>query len=206
MNFQLKPDEEILMQVHQYWIPFVPRLILFSVWFIIPWFFLYPLFRQGQWGVGLFALLILSSLFFGLRSWYTWSRTIFVVTNKRLIDIDQHGWFSRVTSDIFYSKIDDVSFKKKGLFQMIFGYGLVTIVTVGSADNIEVRQVKTPSRLNDLINDIREADLEGEPIDPKERKVKRIAHDLSEEELDDVAKTTKKRFRKKALTDFFEEK
>jgi len=117
MNFQLKPDEEILMQVHQYWIPFVPRLILFSVWFIIPWFFLYPLFRQGQWGVGLFALLILSSLFFGLRSWYTWSRTIFVVTNKRLIDIDQHGWFLELLQIFFTARSMMFLLRKKVCFR-----------------------------------------------------------------------------------------
>lgn len=88
---------------------------------------------------------------------------------------------------------------------MIFGYGLVKIVTVGSADDVEIRRVKTPAKLNDLINDIREADLGGEPIDPKERRVKRIASDLSEDELDDMAKTTQVRFRKKALTDFFDQ-
>jgi hypothetical protein len=205
MSFQLKPDEEILMQVQQHWVPFIPRLSVFTVWFVVPWFFLFPLFRQGEWGVGVFVILVGSALLFGFRSWYAWSRTMFVVTNRRMVDIDQHGFFARTTSDLFFTNIDDVSYKKKGPVQIAAGYGTVLIQTRGAADDIEVRRVKKPAKLHDLINDMREAEMNGEPTDPKERKVKKIAHDLSEEELEDVAKTTKKRFRKKALDDFFKE-
>ena len=154
MSYQLKPDEQVIMKVQQYWVAFLPQIIVFTVWFVAPFFFMYPLFRQGQWGVWVFLALILSAVFFGTRFWFSWYRTIFVVTNKRLIDVDQQGWFSHVSSSILYSKIDDVSFRKKGLIRTIFGYGAVKIVTTGTADDVVIERVKNPAKLNNLINDL----------------------------------------------------
>ncbi len=202
---QLKPDEEILMEVHQDWVPYIPRLVVFAIWFVIPWFFLFPLFRRGWIGVAAFFVVVLLALFFWLRSWYAWQKTMFVVTNRRMVDIDQHGYFSRTVSEMFFSNIDDVSYRKKGVLQMIFGYGTVRLETSGSAADIEVSRVRQPSRLHDLINDLRGAEIEGEPKDPKERKLKKIASNLSEDEIAEVAQETRKRFRKRAVKEFFEE-
>ncbi len=202
---QLKPDEEVLMTVRQDFVPFVPRMVFFALWFVIPFFFLFPLFRQGAWGVGVFLLLVLSAVFFSLRSWFAWQRTIFVVTDRRLIDIDQHGFFDRSISELFFSGIDEVSFRRKGFFSTIFRYGLVLIKTTGSAADIEVRRVRNPSRLTDLVNDLREAVINEEPKDPKTRKVRKLVKGMSEDEIEELAEVSREKFRKRAVREFFEE-
>jgi uncharacterized membrane protein YdbT with pleckstrin-like domain len=154
MSYQLKPDEQVIMRIQRYWVSLLPQMIVFTIWFVAPFFFMYPLFRQGQWGVWIFLVLVLSAAFFGLRFWFSWYKTIFVVTNKRLIDIDQKGWFSHMSSSIMFSKIDDVSFSKKGVIRTVFGYGTVKIVTTGTSDDVIVEQVKNPARLNNLINEM----------------------------------------------------
>lgn len=200
---QLKPKEELLMVVVQDWKPMIPKMILFAGWFIIPWFFLFPLFNIGWVGVGIFLLLVLSSLFFAARSWFAWQRTIFVVTDRRLVDIEQHGWFDRTISELFYSGIDDVTWRKKGLVATLLGYGTVLIRTAGSAADIEILRVRQPARLHDLINEIREAVIDEEPKDPRARKLNRVAHDLNEEEMEEFARKAKRKVRKKAMKQFF---
>lgn len=154
MKYILKPEEEVIMSVQQYWIPFLPRMLFFAIWFVLPFYFMYSLFRQGQWGVWVFVVAILTAVFFGFRSWYIWSGTVFTVTSKRLIDIDQQGLFSRVSSSVMLNKVDDVSFSKKGIIQTVFGYGTVKIVTSGNADDVLIRRVKNPQKLNDLVHDL----------------------------------------------------
>jgi len=200
---QLKPKEELLMVVIQDWKPFLPKMVIFAVWFIVPWFFLFPLFRIGWIGVGIFILLVLSSLFFAFRSWFAWQRTVFVVTDRRLVDIEQHGLFDRTISELFYSGIDDVTWRKKGLVATMFGYGTVLIRTAGSAADIEVLKVRQPAKLHDLINEIREAVIDEEPRNPKTRKLNRIAHDLDEEEMEVFERKAKRKVRKKAMKQFF---
>jgi len=202
---QLKPEEDILMTVRQDLVPLIPWVIVLIVWFILPFFFMFPLFTLGEWGVLIFAVIVLSAVFFAYRTWFGWQRTMFVVTDRRLVDIDQHGFFDRTISELFYSGIDDVSYRKKGLLSTIFGYGNVLIRTTGSAADIEVRRVRGPDKLHDLINDLREAVIDGEPKDPKERELHKAAKGLSPEEIAQMTQETKKKFRKKALEDFFED-
>ncbi|MBU0531152.1 PH domain-containing protein [Patescibacteria group bacterium] len=200
---QLKPEEELLMAVVQDWKPFIPKMVIFAVWFIVPWFFLFPLFSLGWIGVGIFVLLVLSCLFFAGRSWFAWQRTIFVVTDRRLVDIEQRGLFDRTISELFYSHIDDVTWRKKGVVATLLGYGTVLIRTAGSAADIEVLRVRQPARLHDLINEIREAVIDDEPKNPKTRKLNRIAHDLNEEEIEVFERKAKSKVRKKAMNEFF---
>ncbi len=191
------------MTVRQNFVPYIPWMVILVVWFVLPFFFMFPLFTLGEWGVLIFVVVLLACLFFVYRTWFSWQRTMFVVTDRRLIDIDQHGFFDRTISELFYSGIDDVSYRKKGLLATIFGYGFVLIRTTGSAADIEVRRVKQPAKLHDLINDLREAVLEGEPADPKERELRKAAKSLSDEEIAAMTEETQKKFRKKALEDFF---
>lgn len=191
------------MTVRQDFVPFIPWTVVLVIWFVLPFFFMFPLFTLGEWGVLIFVVVLLACLFFAYRTWFSWQRTMFVVTDRRLVDIDQNGFFDRTISELFYSGIDDVSYRKKGLLATLFGYGQVLIRTTGSAADIEIRRVRKPAKLHDLINDLREAVLEGEPIDPKERELHKAAKNLSDEEVAAMTEETQKKFRKKALEEFF---
>jgi hypothetical protein len=102
-----------------------------------------------------FFLLVISSLVFFWRSFHQWSRTIFVLTDRRIIDIEQKGFFDRVVTETVYPQIDEVNYRMKGLWSTLFRYGTIRLHLEGSAADIEFEHVRTPAKIHDLINDLR---------------------------------------------------
>ncbi|MFA5135600.1 MAG: PH domain-containing protein [Patescibacteria group bacterium] len=123
-----------------------------GLFFIIaPFFFLYPLFRWGTSGILIFIGALIVGGFILLRVFVIYSFNVFVITDERIIDIDQRGFFDRTVSETTYDKIQDVSFRIKGIAQTLFKYGHVVIQTAGTQANIELHGVKEPERVQQTI-------------------------------------------------------
>ncbi len=154
--FDLKPHEEILAVVRQSLIPLFWKFLLFTLWLIIPFFFLFPLFREGVWGVVVFFALVISGFALLLRQYMRWHGTTFIVTDRRVVDIDQRGFFDRIVTEAPYSQIDEASYRVKGFWATVFRYGSIRLDLAGSAADIKFERVYRPARIHNLINDLRE--------------------------------------------------
>lgn len=183
----LKEGEEIIVIIKKYPLVFIGPIIISAVFIIAPFFFLYPLFHQGLWGVILFFILLLSGITFSIRQFVIYSFNIFVITNQRIIDIDQKGFFDRTVSESTYDKIQDVSFRLKGVFQTMFHYGSIIIQTAGTQANLELSGIKDPEKVQDLITKLqREFSREkSKELSASEliEMVKKIKEGLGEEKL-----------------------
>lgn len=154
--FQLKPHEEILEIVRESMIPRAPKFSLYVLWLVVPFFFLFALFREGIVGVVIFFLVLVTALVFSWRAFFRWSNTVLVVTDMRIVDIDQKGFFDRTVTETSYKQIDEVNYRMKGFFSTIFRYGTIRLHLRGSAADIEFQSIVRPARIHDLINDLRE--------------------------------------------------
>ena len=152
---QLKPHEEILQVVRGSFVPRSGKFFLLGLWFLIPFFFLFPLFRLGTWGIIGFFILVLSGIFLFWRAYRTWSQTVFVITDLRIIDIDQHGFFDQTVTEVSYPKIEEVTYRIKGLLATLFRYGTLRLRVTGDAADIEFARAKFPAGIQELINDLR---------------------------------------------------
>ncbi|OGL69907.1 hypothetical protein A3C09_00410 [Candidatus Uhrbacteria bacterium RIFCSPHIGHO2_02_FULL_47_44] len=150
-----KPNEQILLIVRESLVPKSGKLFLFAVWFLVPFFFLYPLFRMGTIGSVIFTALVVSGIFLFWKTFRLWSHTLFVVTDYRLIDIDQRGFFDRVVTETTFDHIDEVSYRMQGMMSAVFGYGTITVRLHGEAADIVFESVRKPSRVQNLLNDLR---------------------------------------------------
>jgi hypothetical protein len=155
---ELKPREEILATVHASLLPKLWLYILLSVWTVLPFFFLFPLWRLGAWGIGVFFLWLFSGALWLGRTYFMWSRTLFLITDLRVIDYDQRGFFHHVVTQARYDAIDEVSVQVKGVASTLFRYGTLRLQLQGSAADIVVEPVYQPAHLSDLINDLRTQD------------------------------------------------
>jgi hypothetical protein len=151
----LKPNEEILELVQASRIPTCWLYVLSGLWTVLPFFFLFPLWRQGGWGVITFFVWLISGLLLLGRLYLMWVRTIFLVTDMRVIDHDQRGFFHRVVTQARFDQIDEVSVQVKGIIATLFRYGTLRLKLHGEAADIEVKYVKRPEHFADLINDLR---------------------------------------------------
>jgi hypothetical protein len=154
--FQLKPHEEIMEVIRESIYFHLLKFVLIIFWLLLPFLFLFPLFREGTWGIILFFIVFLSGLIALIRKSYCWTRTVLVVTDKRVIDLEQKGFFDKVVTEATYKQIDEVTYRIKGFIPTIFRYGKVSLHLGGSAADIEFSAIQQPSRVHDLINDLRD--------------------------------------------------
>jgi hypothetical protein len=153
---QLKPEEEVLELVHEVLLPNIHRFLFYIILLALPFFFLFPLWREGLWGVIVFFLWLLIAAILLYRAFYQWSRTVFIITDRRVVDYEQMGLFTRVVSEARFHQIDEVTYRIKGVFPTLFRYGVIRLQLQGNAADIEFKYVRRPARIADLINDLRE--------------------------------------------------
>jgi hypothetical protein len=58
--------------------------------------------------------------------------SIQIVTSDRIIDIDQRGIFNREVNEVMLENIEDVSYKQKTFFSLIFNFGNVVLQSSGT--------------------------------------------------------------------------
>ncbi len=202
-RIQLKPDEQVLAALHEAGVAYVPWFALFFVWIVAPFFFLFPLFRQGPLGVTIFFALTLSGLLVALRKFFIWKHSVLLVTDLRVVDVEQRGFFDRTYSEVAYADVQDVTFRVKGIFPTVFRYGTLTIKTAGNAADIEMRRVRHPAKYHDLLHDVRKEAVVAVPKNLRARKVKELVERMSDEEVDRLVLNVREKERDEATKELY---
>lgn len=101
------------------------------------------------------ALFIWLFFFFSFIDYYldTW-----VITNERIINIEQNGFFSRTISEQRLFRIQDVTSEVKGVAATIFKYGNVMIQTAGENQRFNFEEVPDPNGVRDTLIKLAEQD------------------------------------------------
>lgn len=88
-------------------------------------------------GVILFiAIAIAFGVFF--RKFYNYSQSVFVISNLRVINVEQEGFLKRTITETDLDKIQDISSSTKGLARMMLKYGDLMIRTAGASQGTEI--------------------------------------------------------------------
>ena len=168
---QLKEEESIQAFIRRHLATLFPTLGLAMFLIVVPFFFLFPLFSFGVAGVIVFGLIVIIGILIAIRAFILWEADVMVVTNLRVVDVDQRGLLSRHVTEAALSKIQDVSWKRQGIWQTIFRMGSVSIQTAGAQVTIEAERIPQPQQVHELINDLRQ-EAGAEPIVQPQRTVK----------------------------------
>lgn len=81
-----------------------------------------------------------------------------IITNDRLLNIEQQGVFARTVSELDLYKIQDATSEMKGVLASLFGFGTVHIQTAGETKRFELKQIPNPHETRKLIMDMAEED------------------------------------------------
>ena len=154
-----KPYEKIKYVLHRHPITFIPKIALFLVLSVIPLAVygmidnLFPTLFQKN---AVYAIAVLtgsayylSILLFFYMQFIVFYLDMWVVTNDRIIDVEQLGLFSRTISELDLFRIQDVTTDVHGIFPTFFKYGTVTIKTASNNIHIVFHDVKKPNTLRE---------------------------------------------------------
>jgi hypothetical protein len=174
---ELHPQEEIKAVFRQYaarpMLPFTISLLLF----LIAFYLFMPLWYLRIWhwdvfivGRVIFSVMIAIALYVSIRAWIVIRGTLLIVTGERVVDIHRRGIFDRIVSEIPYTSVSDVSYRSKGMIEMLANIGTITFQTVGGKDNIAFKFLYDPAHVHKVITQLRSTAMQGRPqaTDPME--------------------------------------
>lgn len=114
----------------------------------------------GDIGYPLFVLMssayYLAMITFVFHEFVDWYLDVWVVTNERIIALEQKGLFSRVVSEQKLSRVQDVTSEIHGFFPTVLKYGDVFIQTAGQQQRFIFRQVPDPDGIVKLLHEVSE--------------------------------------------------
>lgn len=76
---------------------------------------------------------------------------IWVITNQRIIDIQQNGFFSRKISEQMLHRVQDLSSDTHGFWQTIWKYGNLTVQTAGQESKFHFEEISNPDHIRDIV-------------------------------------------------------
>src|SRR3989344_2526123 len=88
------------------------------------------------WLLGLWVLLFVN--------WTTYFLDVWIVTDRRIVDIDQKTLFRRGMITARIEKIQDITVQVEGILQTVFGYGKLIIYTAGDNPDFIIENAAHP--------------------------------------------------------------
>lgn len=127
----LREWEEILMVIRRHWVAYFIVFFYFFIWvlvtvglYIIIWFWVFSNI------LNIVFWLILSIILY--IEWLNHELDMFVVTNNRIIWIEQISFLNRSVSECNLWQVQEVNSSTKGFFANMFNYGNLSIQTAGN--------------------------------------------------------------------------
>ena len=167
MEFELEPGEEIIHTARTHWLVLVgyaiPYIILaylptlfpqFSIWLahLNPSAKMVDLSTNNPYirlGLGLWWLVLWIGAFNTFTRYYL---NMWVITNQRIVEIKQFGFFDRQVSSFLLARVQDITTTVDGFFADVFGFGTVRIETAGDeSQHFAMGGLRDPQGMRDLI-------------------------------------------------------
>ena len=165
-------NEKVVLLMRMHVIKNVPWIV-FTIVLVLAPILVYQFFKFGGVNLNLYlpanyqriALLFwyLCVFMYAFESYLTWYFNVYIVTTKKVIDIDFFGILSRRVSDCSISKIQDATYTVMGILPTIFNYGFVYIQTAGEDKVLEYDFVPRPAYVHDVISDLA-AKIKGDDV------------------------------------------
>ncbi len=153
-------NEQVLRVIHRHWFNIVIHLsIVFALAFVLigSLGFMPILFPDiVDTGSERFFLFIQDTLFlllwlYGFLVWIDYYFDVWIVTNERIVNIEQKGLFARSISELRFSRVQDVTSSVSGLIPTMLNFGDVYVQTAAEQERFIFRQVGDPFAIKDEV-------------------------------------------------------
>jgi uncharacterized membrane protein YdbT with pleckstrin-like domain len=162
------PDEKVIHVLRRHPITlftwFLGVLLILAGPFLVWWLLSYaqPQLLESQ---PLTALIVMGGSAFFLFAWLflfqnfmDYYLDIWILTSKRVLNIEQTGLFARTVSELRLYRIQDVTSTVNGFIHTVLDYGNVEIQTAGEKTHFTFEQIPHPTRVSKSILEFAELD------------------------------------------------
>ncbi len=174
-----RKNERVILFLRRHWFAIVTIVVAFILLtaapLLIGWYFWDQIdLYLGHPVLGPLLIIVGSMYFFSLwlfvfiefTDYYldTW-----IITNERIINIEQEGLFHRTASELDLASVQDTTAEIRGILQTVFTYGNVFVQTAGQKGRFHFKNINNPEQVKERVNQLVEEDKQrlarsGEPL------------------------------------------
>ncbi len=155
----LYPNEKILTVAHRHWIVFFSKIFIVLVMLIAPITLTAFLFNSGTinndaiiyirfFSITYLMIVMLVAFLF----WMDHYLDVWIITNERVIDVEQRGLFRRETSEFSMDKVQDITVEIPHMIATFLRYGNLRIQTAGEK-SFNIKDVPDVYEIKKIIMD-----------------------------------------------------
>ena len=109
----------------------------------------FPIYSDLFWFLALLYLAIAWDMFFyGIM---IYALNTLIVTDKRVLDSQQKGFFQYTLNEVERDKIQDISIHMNGLFASLFHYGDMEIQSAGAQAKFYFKKIPNPQKVKEIM-------------------------------------------------------
>ena len=161
-----KTGEKILLVVHRHWfdilsqffIIFIMLLLLFSSLLFTP-----QIINSSNGNLSPSLLFFVEDIFlifiwlFFFIIWIDYYFDVWIVTNERIVNIEQKGLFSRGISELELENIQDITVEVCGIIPTFLNYGNLYVQTAAEKERFIFKHVPNPYAIKDLVMNLQKS-------------------------------------------------
>jgi hypothetical protein len=163
-EFELGPDEHVVLQARKHWFLFLTELLPYAIFAIVPFalpkllalappFAPYAAFFDytsitGRALLGVWLLVTWTSAWGAFTRYFL---NAWVLTNQRIATIKQRTFFVREVSSLLLPRVQDVTTNVAGVIPSLLGIGDIKVQSAGAEVEFTMRGIPHPEQMRDVI-------------------------------------------------------
>jgi hypothetical protein len=153
-------EERILRIYHRHWFVILVQFLLlaFALTLVIGSFlFITVFFPELSRALGSAFVLFLETTFlifiwfYAFLAWIDYYLDVWIITDQRIVNIEQNGLFARQVSELEFSSIQDVTTEVTGFIPTVLNFGDVYVQTAGERERFVFEQVPDPYAIKGIV-------------------------------------------------------
>lgn len=152
-----RPYEQVIVLLNRHWFVLAIKLVGYLLIAFVP-IVVYPFLLNFTVFTYFESLYFVLTLGFYLLWWYSlfymitmYLLDVWIITNHRVIDSEQHGFFNRTVAELSLAKIQDVSTQINGSMATWLKFGSLDIQTAGANEKFSLKQIPDPVGVKDQL-------------------------------------------------------
>ena len=160
----LQEGEHIEIKARKHWYSLFRSSVGLFIVLLLPFVFWFLFSEQIEFGLNKFSisinitllefLIMVWFLFIWVRFFTVWTNyflDVWVVTDRRIIDIDQKNLFRREVSTLRMERIQDVTMEINGIIATVLDFGNITVQTAAEKREFIMRDIARPGHVKSRI-------------------------------------------------------
>ncbi len=94
------------------------------------------------------------TMLYTFESFLIWYFNVYIITNKRVIDVDFKGFWGKRVSEAQLTSVEDVTYETKKFLHILFDYGDIFMQTAAERTEFEFSAIPQPGLVHDKLTDL----------------------------------------------------